>query len=127
MPADVIILSHGARDQRWREPFEALREKLQAALPGRRVALAFMEFAEPTLAAAADELVSGSSSHVLVVPVFLSGGGHVGRDIPVLVDEVKRRHPQLRVSVAGATGEEPEVAAAMVAAIARVARQEDPN
>jgi len=117
----VILIAHGARDSRWVSPFVRMREDLAEKLGTRRVALAFMDLAPPTLAEAAAELSRAGMRSVLVVPVFLSGGGHVAHDIPALVDAERTRHPEVTFEVAGALGEEREVVAGMLAAVARLA------
>jgi len=117
----VILIAHGARDQRWLEPFVRMRGELAAKLAPCKVLLSFMEFAPPTLADTAAELGRAGVRRVLVVPVFLSGGGHVANDIPALVATERARYPEIAFTVAGAIGEEPEVVAAMAAAVTRLA------
>jgi sirohydrochlorin cobaltochelatase len=118
----VILIAHGARDARWVEPFSELRRLLAERLAPRTVALAFMEFAPPTFAQVVDEVHRGGARRILVTPVFLSGGGHVANDIPKLVEIERRRYADATFVVSGAIGEEREVAAGMLDAIARIAR-----
>jgi len=47
------------------------------------------------------------------VPVFLGQGGHVLRDLPEMVDALRLKYPQLRITVATAVGEAPDVLNAM--------------
>ena len=116
----VILIAHGARDQRWLEPFLHLRAELEEKLRPRRVALSFMEFSRPSFADAASELAGENVRRILVVPIFLSGGGHVANDIPALVAAERVRYPAIAFDVTGALGEEPEVTAAMSAAVERL-------
>jgi sirohydrochlorin cobaltochelatase len=117
----VILIAHGARDARWLEPFLRLRAELDAKLRPRKIVLSFMEFSRPSLAEAASELARANVRRILVVPIFLSGGGHVAHDIPALVSTEQARYPQIAFEVAGALGEEPEVARAMSVAVERLA------
>jgi sirohydrochlorin cobaltochelatase len=117
----VILIAHGARDQRWLEPFIKMRAELEQKLRPRKIALSFMEFSRPTFAEAASELGREGVQRVLVVPIFLSGGGHVANDIPALVGAERARYPQIAFEVSGALGEESEVTAAMSAAVTRLA------
>jgi sirohydrochlorin cobaltochelatase len=117
----VILIAHGARDERWLEPFLRLRSELADKLRPRHIALSFMEFSRPSFAEAASELAAAGTTQILIVPIFLSGGGHVAHDIPTLVAEERARYPQITFQVSGAIGEEPEVAAAMSAAVMRLA------
>jgi sirohydrochlorin cobaltochelatase len=119
----VILIAHGARDERWLEPFLRLRAELDEKLFPRKVALSFMEFSRPSFAEAASLLSREGKTRILVVPIFLSGGGHVAHDIPALVARERARYPDITFEVAGALGEEPEVVAAMSAAIGRLATQ----
>jgi len=118
----LILIAHGARDKRWLEPFVRMRGELATQLAPCKVVLSFMEFAPPTLADAAAELERAGARRVLVVPVFLSGGGHVANDVPALVAAERARHPGIAFTVAGAIGEEPEVVAAMAAAVTRLSK-----
>jgi len=117
----VILIAHGARDERWMEPFRVMQSELTAKLRGLTVALAFLEFAAPTFAEAADQVCSAGARRILVAPIFLSGGGHVAKDIPVLVGAERDRHPDVAFTVAGAIGEEHEVASGMRDAVVRLA------
>jgi sirohydrochlorin cobaltochelatase len=118
----VVLIAHGARDTRWTEPFVAMRSLLAERLAPVQVRLAFMEFTPPTLEDVVAEVHRGGGRRMLVVPIFLSGGGHVANDIPKLVDAERARHPDATFLLAGAIGEEPEVAAGMLDAVLRLSR-----
>jgi sirohydrochlorin cobaltochelatase len=113
MKQALILFAHGARDPRWAAPFERLREIAQAALPGTVVTLAFLELMSPRLPEAVAELVRDGCERVSLVPVFLGQGGHVLRDLPVLVEELRGAHPGLEITVAPAVGEDAAVLAAI--------------
>lgn len=105
----LILFAHGARDPRWAAPFERLRELSQAALPDTAVSLAFLELMSPRLPEAVATLVQNGCEKVALVPVFLGQGGHVLRDLPLLVDELRGLYPDLEISVAPAVGEDAAV------------------
>jgi sirohydrochlorin cobaltochelatase len=119
----VVLLAHGAPDARWTEPFWRLRAAAEARTVPVKVGLAFAEFTGPTLADTVRELYAAGARRMLVVPVFLAGGGHVARDVPKLVESERDRCPDLQLTVSGAIGEEPEVARAMVDAVTRFAKE----
>jgi sirohydrochlorin cobaltochelatase len=118
----VVLIAHGARDARWMAPFWTMRNEVMKRLAPTPVALSFLEFAEPRFPEAVAQLRAAGARRVLVTPIFLSGGGHVANDVPGLVEAERARYPDMTFAVSGAIGEEPEVASAMVAAIARLAR-----
>jgi len=113
MKRALVLFAHGARAQSWAAPFERLREQSQSRLPDVPVRLAFLELMEPRLPAAVDALVDEGVDEITVVPVFLGQGGHLLRDLPQLADAIRAAHPGLRLEVAGAIGEDPQVQAAM--------------
>lgn len=118
----VILLAHGARDARWLLPFKDLRRAIAAKAAPARVSLAFAEYATPTLEEVVRDLTDAGAHKLLVVPIFLAGGGHVAKDVPALVAAERTRHAGVDIMVSGAIGEEPEVVQAMVDAVARLAR-----
>jgi sirohydrochlorin cobaltochelatase len=109
----LILFAHGARDPRWAAPFERLRDIAQAQLPDTRVSLAFLELMSPRLPEAVTQMEQEGCAQVSVVPVFLGQGGHVLRDLPLLLEELRRGHPSMEISVAAAVGEDPDVLAAI--------------
>ncbi|MEP6942957.1 MAG: CbiX/SirB N-terminal domain-containing protein [Betaproteobacteria bacterium] len=113
--AGLILFAHGARDERWAEPFERLRDKVAAARPGAHVRLAFLEIMRPDLGAAVTELVSLGCNAVQIAPVFLGQGGHVRRDLPELVRAVGAQHRGVTLILTQAVGEDERVLDAIAA------------
>jgi sirohydrochlorin cobaltochelatase len=109
----LILFAHGARAASWAAPFERLRDLTAARLPGVPVSLAFLELMEPRLPAEVARLAGEGIAAVTVVPVFLGQGGHLQRDLPLLVDQLRIDYPGVAVDVAGAVGEDPAVLDAM--------------
>ena len=115
MPVGLILFAHGARDPRWAEPFERLRERVARASPETHVALAYLEIMAPDLGTAAAALCAAGCRTIAVVPVFLGQGGHVRKDLPLLVQSAAARHPECEFRLAGAAGEDDAVLDAIAA------------
>jgi len=113
----LLLFAHGARDPQWAQPFEAVARQCRAARGADRVALAFLEFMTPDLVAAGNTLVAAGCTAVDVVPLFLGAGGHVRKDIPVLMARLQDEHPGVRFQLRPAIGE----AMAVIEAMATVA------
>jgi sirohydrochlorin cobaltochelatase len=79
------------------------------------VRLAFLELMQPDLAAAAAQLVSAGVDMIRVVPVFLGQGGHLRRDLPSLIDDLRTQFPAAKFSYAPAAGEDTGVLDAIAA------------
>ena len=60
---------------------------------------AFLGMGKPYLAGAVDSLLPGGVDRVIVIPYFLTFGSHVERDLPALVDDIRRAHPGLQIDV----------------------------
>ena len=102
----LILFAHGARDARWAEPFERLRERVADAAPRARVALAYLEFMSPDVDTAAAALCDEGCRAIVMVPVFLGQGGHVRKDLPELLERIATRHPECRFRLVDAAGED---------------------
>ncbi|MES2152856.1 MAG: CbiX/SirB N-terminal domain-containing protein [Pseudomonadota bacterium] len=111
--AALVLFAHGARAASWAAPFERLRALTQARLPQVAVSLAFLELMEPRLPQHVAALAAAGIGEVTVVPVFLGQGGHVQRELPLMVDQLRIDHPGLAIKVVQAVGEDADVLAAM--------------
>jgi sirohydrochlorin cobaltochelatase len=113
MKQGLVLLAHGARDPAWAAPFEAVASRVRTRAPEVVVRLAFLELMQPPLATAGAELVGLGCTRVDVVPVFLGGGGHVRRDVPVQLAGLRAAHAGVTWTLHGALGETPRVIAAL--------------
>jgi sirohydrochlorin cobaltochelatase len=115
----LVLFGHGARDVRWREPFERLAEKLRAAREAggeaSPVVLAFLELMEPDLPTAVAQLVASGCDVITVVPVFFGQGGHVRRDLPEIVERCRALQSGVEIRCAVAVGEDEAVLDAVAA------------
>jgi sirohydrochlorin cobaltochelatase len=109
----LVLFAHGARDPRWAAPFELLQQLAAAQLPEVAVRLAFLELMTPQLPETVAALVRDGCAELTIVPIFLGQGGHVLRDLPVLIDALRVEHPTLQIQVAAAVGENPQVLASI--------------
>lgn len=123
MVAEVLILfAHGARDPEWAKPVEAVADQLREALPERRIEIAFLEFMQPTLAEAVAKSVGASTAptgmKIHILPFFIAQGGHLRKELPEMLDALRKQYPVQTFHLLPPLGELPEVQAAMSKAIA---------
>ncbi|HEX4798263.1 MAG TPA: CbiX/SirB N-terminal domain-containing protein [Burkholderiales bacterium] len=107
----VILFAHGAREPEWAQPLESIRDRLRAA--GTQVTLAFLEFMSPSLDEAAAKFANKGIKTVIIVPLFLAQGTHLKRELPAMVETIRKRHPKTEFRVTPALGEAPEIVAAI--------------
>jgi sirohydrochlorin cobaltochelatase len=109
----LVLFGHGARDVRWREPFERLADKLSAARgsggEASPVVLAFLELMEPDLPTAVGQLAAAGCDVITVVPVFFGQGGHIRKDLPEIIERCRALQPAVEIRCAVAVGEDEAV------------------
>ena len=110
----IILFGHGARDARWREPFDRLASLWRAQHPQVLVELAFLELMQPNLEEAIGSHLAAGASEVVVVPVFFGQGGHLRNDFPTLLNECQEKFPDIALSATSAVGEDEAVLQAII-------------
>lgn len=121
MSRAILLFAHGARDPAWARPFEAIQARVEAAPQRPRVALAYLELMQPPLSEAAEALIADGVDELVVVPLFMAQGGHLKRDLPLLLDALRTRHPGLHITLTPAIGDVPELTEAIAAWVCAVA------
>lgn len=109
----VLLFAHGSRDPLWRKPIEAVADTIRQRQPGTLVRCAYLELCEPSLPAAAAELVAQGATELRILPMFLGMGKHAREDLPELVGALRLSHPNVAVAVLPAVGEQPRLTALM--------------
>lgn len=113
----ILLFAHGARDPRWATPFESVAQRVRALRPQVPVRMAFLEFMTPDLIEAGQQLAEAGCTQVTISPLFLGAGGHVRKDLPLLIEQLKGQHPQVDWYVIPAIGEIDSVRDAMAQAV----------
>lgn len=78
----TILLAHGSRDPHWLAPFQTLCSSVQQQAPQRRIELAFMELAEPSLEQQVLLLAAEGMTNIQILPLFFAAGRHLRVDVP---------------------------------------------
>jgi sirohydrochlorin cobaltochelatase len=119
----IILFAHGARDPEWARPIEAIKVRIEQRLPGTPVMLAFLEFIRPSLDVAIESLIATGAQRIDVIPVFMAQGGHVKRDVPLILDALRSRHAGITIHLAPAVGEAASIIDAIADWVIQRARQ----
>ena len=98
-PPTLVVVAHGSRDPRALSTVRALLDKVRELRPTLPVHLGHIELNDPLLP---DTLASLGDREAILVPLLLSRGYHIKRDIPEMAAE-----SQVRARVAGALGPHP--------------------
>ena len=117
----LILLAHGARDPEWALPLRRVCALVCAQAPELRVELAFLDFIAPNLNDSAAALAAEGFERIVVLPMFIAAGGHLKRDVPLLLEKLRSEHPRIRFEQAAALGEADAMVQAMVAHVLALA------
>jgi len=113
--AGLILFAHGSRDPGWAEPLEKLAARVRGVAPAHEVRTAFLEIMPPNLREAVGSLAAKGIRSVRVVPIFFGQGGHMRRDLPTLIEELRAAHPGMSIESVQPAGEDDGVLEAIVA------------
>lgn len=105
----IVLFAHGARDPEWAEPFRVIRDRVRAQRPGIAVELAFLEFMTPSLDEAVASLAAAGASRIGVVPLFMAQGGHLRREVPMMIARLRERHSRAEILLTPPIGSSPEL------------------
>ncbi|NNE00170.1 MAG: sirohydrochlorin chelatase [Pirellulaceae bacterium] len=97
----MLLVGHGTRDALGTRQFFELGQRLADQLSPAPVASCLLEFQEPTIPQAWDQLAALGVQHIHVAPLLLFAAGHAKRDIPDLVAQCHTRTPNIGVDQSG--------------------------
>ncbi len=109
----VILFAHGSRDPLWRRPIEAVADQIKLISPYIEVTCAYLELTEPDLPSTVARLVQSGVNDIRIVPMFLGVGRHAREDLPLLMQDLIAKHPEISFELRKAIGEEAELTLAM--------------
>ena len=109
----IILFAHGARDPDWASPLLRVRAAILVRNPGMHVELAYLEIMQPRLRDCAASLISEGFERIAILPMFIAQGGHIKKDIPRILDELRQAYPQVIFDLSGPVGETELVVQAM--------------
>jgi len=101
----IIFFGHGARDERWREPFDRLVTLWYEQYPKTPVELAFLELMQPSLSDAIKKIVLKGIKDIVVIPVFFGQGSHLRNDFPKILEECRSEFSDISLNATPAVGE----------------------
>jgi sirohydrochlorin cobaltochelatase len=105
--AGLVLFAHGARDPEWAEPFRAIAARVAADRKDLTVTLAFLELQTPSLTDAIAGLAAAGHTTIHIAPLFMAQGGHLKKDVPVLLAGIGKQQPALTITLLPAIGDVP--------------------
>jgi sirohydrochlorin cobaltochelatase len=116
----VLFVGHGSRDPEGnlevRRFVEAMAEELSVPI----VETCFLELERPDIFQGVHACVKRGATRIVVIPMMLFAAGHAKIHIPVAIDEVKERYPQVEFVYGRPIGVHPKVLEILAARLAEV-------
>ena len=98
MKSGIVIFAHGSSVASANEAVAQVA-RATANAGGFLVEAGFLEPVQPTLDDAVASLLDKGATRIVVVPYFLTLGLHLQRDLPVIVERISKRHPDVEIRV----------------------------
>ncbi len=103
-----LLVMHGSCDTQGMRQARRFAGRWLSHEPSAHAGVAFLSHARPSLREALDALaVHRHTRRIVVLPLFLAMGQHVGRDIPLAVEQARLRHPRVEFRIAPHVGADP--------------------
>jgi sirohydrochlorin ferrochelatase len=95
----IIVFAHGSSVESANEAVRSVAAAVAESGGFGLVDTAFLELASPDLPEAVARVAGQGAVRVIVVPYFLTLGIHLRRDLPRIIADILRNHPDLRIEV----------------------------
>jgi len=102
MNSAVIIVGHGSRSKEANDTFLSIVSKLN----DKNTYGAFMEFGVPSIEVVVEKLYSEGVRDFAIIPLFLYGGIHITEDIPQIIENIKKKTPDISVKFGKPLGDD---------------------
>lgn len=95
--AGLVVFAHGSSVEQANEAVRQVAGRAAQRSGFELWTAAFLELAQPDLAAAVEELLARGAERIIVTPYFLTMGIHLQRDLPQIAAAVSARHRGLEI------------------------------
>ncbi len=92
-----IVFAHGSSVESANDAVRAVASQAARRAGWNLYETAFLGGGRPDLEEAATKLASEGATDLVVIPYFLTSGLHLERDLPALISEIRRAHPQIAI------------------------------
>ncbi len=103
----VIILFHGSRAQGSERAVKRIIADVRKLGEYDIVSEAYLQYGSPRVSDVVDNCVRRHAEKIVIVPFFMHPGAHVTRDIPALIQTMKKKHSEIEISMADFVGAHP--------------------
>jgi len=102
----LILMAHGSRNATSNREVEDMTAQVARSLPVV-VTHAFLDVLPPALPETIDHLVTQGITDISVLPLFLNSGNHVQKDIPLMIQEARKKYENVSIQLLKHIGSHP--------------------
>ena len=106
----VVVLGHGSRRKEANELIPRIIRDLKRTLGLPKIYPAYLQLAKPELGESLERLAKAKCRRIIIIPFFLFVGNHVSRDIPEVIEQEKKKYPDVRFIYTRNLGEDSRIA-----------------
>ncbi|AJF07432.1 sirohydrochlorin chelatase [Geoalkalibacter subterraneus] len=110
MKTALLLIGHGSRIDGANATLHAIAEMIRNLAEFDLVEVSFLSRDTAEIQEKIDACVQQGAQCILLYPYFLSAGTHVLNDLPSLLDDAARRHPDVKLTLAEPLGAHPKLA-----------------
>jgi len=106
----VVVLGHGSRLKKANTLIPEIINGLKRTLGLSKIYPAYLQLAKPDLGQSLEKLAKAGCRRIIIIPFFLFVGNHVSRDIPEIIEQEKKKYPDIRFIYTENLGEDSRIA-----------------
>lgn len=106
----VVVLGHGSRLKKANALIPNIIVGLKQGLGLSKIYPAYLQLVKPDLCQSMEKLAKAGCRRIIIVPFFLFVGNHVSRDIPEIIEQEKKKYPDVRFIYTQNLGEDSRIA-----------------
>lgn len=100
----ILICGHGSKNKSSTNAFLGLFSTIKSEYATYQVEYGFIEYSLPSIENKLEELIKSGIKEIVIVPIILFTGVHIKYDIPFIINEARKKHPDVRIKLSGYIG-----------------------
>ncbi len=111
MKRGLFILAHGSRSPEAGKQLENVVKNIEDKGVGafQFIEYGAMELSKPSFPEGIEKLVNKGVKEIVIVPLFLFFGNHIKKDIPKILEDIKKQHPEVKFTLTNPIGDDSRI------------------
>lgn len=106
----ILLLAHGSREGDTEKTMQQITAYVKTELNVDLIEEAYLQFRDTNLEKGLLSLIEKGATEIKIVPYFLFEGVHIKEDIPAEIDEFKKHHQGIKISLGATLGADKRLA-----------------